>query len=85
MDFTFTRRVGVMGEFAAFRGLKLRMESMILLAIDCRVRIRTARQLKVALTRIASLVLLVYVRYALVRECILRVILKNGQEPIEET
>lgn len=44
-----------MWEFACFRGLKLRIVSMILLAMDCRVRIRTARQLSVAFTRIASL------------------------------
>jgi hypothetical protein len=55
MDFTITRSLGVIGEFACFRGLKLRIVEMILLATAGRVRMRTARQFIVASMRIGSL------------------------------
>jgi hypothetical protein len=55
IDFMLTRRVGVAGELACLRGLKLRMAFRILFAIDWRDRIKIARQFKVALTKIASL------------------------------
>lgn len=47
--------LGVMGEFASLRGLKLRTLAMILLAIDGRMRMRLPRALRVAVTYKASL------------------------------
>lgn len=59
MDLIFTRIVGVIGEFACLRGLKLRIAFTILLEMDCRVRIMIGRQFNVALTKIGSLCLLI--------------------------
>ena len=55
IDFMSTFDFGVIGELANLRGLKLRMELMILVDVLGRVRIRMESELSVASTRRASL------------------------------
>ena len=55
IDLIFTRIVGVKGPFTVLTGLKFRIVSSILLAIDGRVRSMIAKQFNVAFTKIASL------------------------------
>lgn len=55
MDLTTTRVLGLIGEFASFRGLKFKTAARILLAVLGRVRARTDKQLRVASTTRASL------------------------------
>jgi len=55
MDLTRTRDFGVIGEFASFRGLKLKTVLMIRFEVEGLVRMRMERQFKVASTTNASL------------------------------
>jgi hypothetical protein len=55
IDFTMILILGVIGEFASFKGLKLRTEVRILLVTEGRVLMRTPKQFRVAFTRTASL------------------------------
>jgi hypothetical protein len=55
IDLTITRSLGVIGEFACFRGLKFRMTVKILFAVWGRARIRIEREFRVASTSTASL------------------------------
>jgi hypothetical protein len=55
IDLTMTLFLGVMGEFASFRGLKLRRAFRIRLEVPGRVRTRIDKQFSVASTRRASL------------------------------
>lgn len=55
IDFTKTLFLGVIGELASLRGLKLRTAFVILFDVLGRVRIRMDRRLRVASTRRASL------------------------------
>ena len=55
MDFTKTLVLGVIGEFASLRGLKLRTAFRILLDVLGRVRISTDSVFRVASTSNASL------------------------------
>jgi len=55
IDLIWTLALGLIGELACLNGLKFRIAERILLAIDWRVRRRVPRQLRVALTKTASL------------------------------
>lgn len=55
MDLIITRFLGVRGELASLRGLKLRMALRIRFEVVGRVRMRMERQLRVASTTKASL------------------------------
>lgn len=55
IDLAITRSLGVMGEFASFRGLKFKMAFRILLAMDGRARMRMEREFRVASISTASL------------------------------
>lgn len=55
IDLTMTRSLGVMGEFACFKGLKFKMTVKILFAVWGRARMRMEREFKVASTSTASL------------------------------
>ncbi len=55
IDLMSTLVLGVIGELASFRGLKLRTVFKILFEVPGRVRIKTERELRVASTRRASL------------------------------
>lgn len=55
IDLIWTLTLAVMGELTCFIGLKFKIAEMILLAVDWRVRRSVPRQLRVALTRTASL------------------------------
>jgi len=59
MDLIITMIFGVIGEFPCFMGLKFRIAEMIFVAIAGRVRMRMARQFKVASTMMGSLPMLV--------------------------
>lgn len=55
IDLAITLILGVMGELASLRGLKLSTVDTILFAMEARVRIRPPKPLRVAVTRRASL------------------------------
>lgn len=55
IDFIMTRDLGVIGEFASFRGLKWRMALRIFWEIGGRARMSIDREFKVASIRTASL------------------------------
>jgi hypothetical protein len=55
IDLTITRSLGVIGEFACFRGLKFRIAESILFATAGRVLIKTDSPFNVALIKMASL------------------------------
>ena len=55
IDLIWNLDVGVMGEFARLRGLKLRIADRILFAMEWRERIRIGRQLRVAVMSTGSL------------------------------
>lgn len=83
MDPIMTMILGVIGEFPCFIGLKLMTADIILDAIGGRVRMRTARQLRVASTTMGSLDKLAG-EMGEGGNVLRRVFLKDTQESVEQ-
>ena len=87
IDLTRTFVLGVMGEFASFSGLKLRMVFKIRAEVDGLVRTSTDRVLRVASTSRASLWSPESVSRSLCQAavwCLPAVILQDAEHPVEK-